>query len=240
MIDFLGHLRRDGARFADIARTGDPTARVPCCPDWDLAALVGHLGVVHRVQRQRVVAGRAEQGPVERPTPPATDLADWFDEGLAELVDALERTDPTAPAWNWSAHEPKTVAFWHRRMAQETAVHRWDAESAVEATTAIDPALAADGVDEWLAVHLDSDIDDARSSAPGSLHLHCTDTEGEWWVTATEGTLDLRRTHEKADVAARGRAEDLLLVCWRRRPTTAVDVLGDATVLDAWLDLQEG
>ena len=243
-LDHLAHLRRDGARFAELARSGDPSARVPCCPDWAFADLVGHLGGVHRVQRQRILSGTAERTDVVRPTPPSDGLADWYDEGLAALVDAIETTDPARPAWNWSAHEPKTAAFWPRRMAQETAVHRWDAESSVADTTPIDPELAADGVDEWLAVHLDSDIQDPDTEPPppdtGTLHLHCTDTPGEWWAALTGRDLTVVREHRKADVAARGRAEDLLLVCWRRRPTSAVEVLGDAAVLDRWLDLSEG
>jgi hypothetical protein len=49
----------------------------------------------------------------------------------------------------------------------------------------------------------------------------------------------VRREHAKADVAARGPAADLLLVCWRRRPVDTVDVVGDRTVLDAWLSFPD-
>jgi uncharacterized protein (TIGR03083 family) len=244
MLDFLAHLRRDGARFSEIAHSGDPSARVPSCPDWDLADLVGHLGAVHRVQTQRILSGTAEQQPLTRPTPPSADaVADWYDEGLAALLSALESTDTAAPAWNWSAHAPKTVAFWPRRMAQETAVHRWDAEATVGDVTPIDPELAADGVDEWLTVHLDSDIADPDTEPPppiGTLHLHSTDAPGEWWAALDGRSLTVVRDHQKADVAARGPAEDLLLMCWRRLPVTAVEVHGDAAVLRAWIDLSEG
>ena len=237
-LDFLAHLRADGARFSEIARTGDPTLRVPPCPDWALADLVGHLGAVHRVQRQRVESGSAERQPLERPVPPSDGLADWYDEGLAELLAALDRVDPDAPAWNWSASAPKTAAFWPRRMAQETAVHRWDAEATIGATTPIDPELAADGIDEWLTVFVDADR--RPPAGLGTLHLHCTDTDGEWFAALGGGRIVVRREHAKADVAARGRAEDLLLVCWRRRPAAAVEVLGDAATLTGWIDLAEG
>jgi hypothetical protein len=128
-------------------------------------------------------------------------------------------------------------------MAHETAVHRWDAELAVGDTTPIDPELAADGVDEWLTVHLDTDVTYRGPEVPrpaGPLHLHCTDVPGEWWAALDGTDLTVVREHRKGDVAARGRAEDLLLVCWRRLPPSAVDVVGDAAVLQAWLDLSEG
>lgn len=240
-MDFLAHLRDDGARFSSIAQGGDPAAEVRSCPGWALRDLVAHLGSVHRFIHDRVAAGTEERLDLERPRVPDGDLGDWYDEGLAQLLDVLERTPPDAPAWNWSAHEPKTAAFWPRRMAQETAVHRWDAEAAVGDVTPIDADLAADGVDEWIAVHIDSDVADPDQPEPpaglGSLHLHCTDVPGEWWAAVDGRTVTVRREHAKGDVAARGRAEDLLLVCWRRLPTTAVEVVGDPAVLDAWLAL---
>ena len=50
---------------------------------------------------------------------------------------------------------PSPLAFWARRQAHETAVHRYDAQSAAPGgppapAGAFDPAFAADGVDELI------------------------------------------------------------------------------------------
>jgi hypothetical protein len=76
---------------------------------------------------------------------------------------------------------------------------------------------------------------------PGrTLHFHATDTPpeaaAEWVVDLTGEVITWRRAHEKAAVAARGPLTDLLLVLYRRRPAAAVEVLGDAGLLDLWLD----
>ena len=63
---------------------------------------------------------------------------------------ALAAADPTAPVWTWVPDQ--RAAFWFRRQAQEVAVHRWDAEGAAGTPNVIESTLAADGVDEWLAM----------------------------------------------------------------------------------------
>ena len=122
-------------------------------------------------------------------------------------------------------------------MAHEAAVHRWDAESAFGEPEPISPRLAADGIDEWFDVHLRSDIvePEVTGDASGTIHVHGTDTEGEWWASLSDRTLELERVHRKGDVAVRGPASDLLLVLWGRRPPSTVEVLGDTAVLDSWL-----
>ena len=78
---------------------------------------------------------------------------------------------------------PTTAAFWFRRQAHETAVHRWDAQRAATPSSVdpIDATLAADGVDEWLEVFVPRFL--ARTGVPddlvgATLHLHCTDEGG--------------------------------------------------------------
>jgi hypothetical protein len=46
----------------------------------------------------------------------------------------------------------------------------------------------------------------------------------------------IERGHQKGDAAARGRAEDLLLVVWHRRRAdeAGIEVLGDRAVFDAY------
>jgi hypothetical protein len=60
---------------------------------------------------------------------------------------------------------------------------------------------------------------------PGSVHLHCTDSEGEWLVHP-DGRVEA--IHAKGDAAIRGPASDLLLALYTRVPLSAVEVIGDA------------
>lgn len=250
LVAFIGHVEREGAALAAAAR-GHLDARVPSCPDWDVAALVAHVGGVHRFWGECLRSGRrVDVDDVVRQPPDGGALLEWYDMVLSELVETLRDVDPAKPTWNWS-RGPQVASWVHRRMAHETAVHRWDAEAAANGPEAIDAELAADGIDEFLTVHLDADLDDPDISDPGqretdealrsvhgSLHLHCTDVGGEWLAHLEAGpTLMVERVHAKGDVAARGSASDLLLVLWGRMPSSSVEVLGDASLLDAWRSL---
>jgi predicted lipid carrier protein YhbT len=44
--------------------------------------------------------------------------------------------------------------------------------------------------------------------------------------------MHVTREHAKGDAAVRGPASDLLLVVYGRKPTDAVEVLGDASLFD--------
>ncbi len=76
-------------------------------------------------------------------------LLDWFREGHAALVDALSRAPDDLSCWTFLA-APSPRAFWARRQAHETAIHRADAQSPTASMTPSDTDLAADGVDELL------------------------------------------------------------------------------------------
>jgi uncharacterized protein (TIGR03083 family) len=169
--------------------------------------------------------------PPERPGEDA--LVGWFRTGVDRLQGVLRAADPEAPVWTWSPE--KKISFIQRRMAQETAVHRWDAEAAAGEPAPIDARLAVDGIDEFFDF-LDLFIgDERRGGERDSVHLHSTDAHGEWLVTVSDGTVDVRRGHEKAEVAVRGRASDLLLLLWRRIPSARLEVLGNAPTLERFL-----
>ena len=132
---WLASLAHDGTAFRDAARSADLDAHVPSCPDWALADLVAHLGTVYAYVCSHVSRGVTDPPPVrlaEFPSsaPAGPAVLDWFDERFAELGTVLENLDGDLPAWNWGPR-PKVASFWQRRMAHETAVHRWDAQFAV-------------------------------------------------------------------------------------------------------------
>jgi uncharacterized protein (TIGR03083 family) len=193
-----------------------------------------HMAEVHHFWATIVRDRLTDVGSVLRPERPAPeDLVTFAEASAAALTDALGSADPATSVWTWSARQD--VGFVVRRMAHETAVHRWDAEQAVGRGNRLDPALAGDGIDEFLE-HFRPDVLDDAPVAGGSVHLHCLDVDGEWTVGAEgTGTDAVTRQHAKADVALRGDAHDLLLVLWRRTPLATVEVLGDRAVAERFV-----
>lgn len=230
-LDYLATLRSDSAALAVAARLGlDPP--VPACPGWSVADLVLHTGNVQR-HKATIVRERLRRPPqaTDFPAAPSSDrLIDWFEEGATDLAETLERADPAMPVWTF--HQPdQTVRFWRRRMAHEAAVHRVDAQEAHGQVAPVTPAaLAGDGVAEVLDVML-ARLRDPRAGNGETVHLHCTDTEGEWLLTLEPDRVRVGLGHAKGDCAARGGASDLLLFLWGRLPPDRLEVFGNAELL---------
>jgi predicted lipid carrier protein YhbT len=119
----------------------------------------------------------------------------------------------------------------------ETAVHRYDAQLAAGTPTPIERDLAVDGVDELFDLIPFWPWADRVKGAGETLHFHCTDGEGEWFVRLHAEGVDVTREHAKGDVAARGSASDLLLFLYGRVPAEQLDVFGDAVLLAHWREL---
>lgn len=226
------------------------TTPVPTCPGWTLGDLVRHLGGAHR-WAERIVRTRAT-GPV--PDDQVNDvsgddgastaqLTAWLAEGAARLADTLRAAGPDVPVW--TVAPGGTPVFWARRMLGETVVHRADAAGAVGADYTLDPAVALDGLDEWLEFSVLPQAFASREAlrdllAPGrTLHFHATDAgpgAGEWLVDLTGDAPARRRAHEKAAVAVRGPAAELLLLMYQRQSVRGdgVEILGDTALFDLW------
>src|SRR5205814_4624190 len=129
------------------------SAPIRGCPGWTMARLVGHVGQVHQWAGEMVRTRSTEQLDFRSLSePPEGDgLVPWFTEGVERVAASLEAAGVDVPVWNWG-DAPKTSAFWFRRMAEETSVHRWDAEDAIGQAAPIDAGLAAEGIDELLPV----------------------------------------------------------------------------------------
>jgi len=201
------------------------------CPGWDNLALARHIGRIwHYVSRQA-----RSTAPLERGGAPADgeDPVVWAADGLTALLLTLTETDPQAEAWNWAPSEPNIAIFWFRRMAQETAMHRWDAESATGDALPIAGWLAADGIEEVMTMWLPRRRGEANEDTVGTAHLHASDpSEGhpsEWFVElGPQGEVTCRHVHEKGDAVLRGAASDILLRLWQR--PSGVEEFGDEAV----------
>ncbi|MFY9588521.1 MAG: maleylpyruvate isomerase family mycothiol-dependent enzyme [Actinomycetota bacterium] len=211
----------------------DLTVRVPSCPDWTTADLVYHVGDVYWSWRATVEGRRTESSTGEfAPRPADAELVDWAIQEAQQLAHLLANTDPHTRVWTWAPQ--KDVAFVQRRMAQETAVHRVDAEIAAGFRRPIPSDLAADGVDEFLEFFL-PDEPERLAGTGESVHLHATDSGDEWLVTVRDGAVTFEHEHAKGDAAVRAPVSDLLLLLWRRVPIGDVEVLGDRAALDRFL-----
>jgi len=126
---------------------------VPTCPGWTFRQLAIHLGRGHRRVAQ-IVATRAV-------TPiPMRDVADgklpqdpaqhtpWLNAGADRAIEAVTAAGSDL-VWTLAGIGP--ASFWARRQAHEAAVHLADAQLAAGRPVDLDPEVAADGVDEWLA-----------------------------------------------------------------------------------------
>jgi uncharacterized protein (TIGR03083 family) len=256
----IAELQRDGELIAAAAERGGLTPTVPPCPDWQVRDLLRHTGHVHRWAARYVVEGLP--GPVPDLTeaeilaggPPDPELIGWFRDGHASLVAALTDADPSLACWAFLP-APTPRAFWARRQAHETAIHRIDAElaaaarSAAGGVTPVSAGFATDGIDELIMGFFGRDqrkLSDAQRVGPHqTVQVRTTDTGGEWLVALTEdGTRaalvqrcdDAAASETRADCTLTGPAAGLYLLLWNRAdPATAeVEVGGDQQLLATW------
>ncbi|ROT31927.1 maleylpyruvate isomerase N-terminal domain-containing protein [Micromonospora sp. HM5-17] len=238
---WLAALRAEGPSFGAAISEAALDIRVPSCPEWTMIDLVHHLGSIYQWVHGVVTRGTTEAPPRRTvpeglPTGPAA--VEWWREQFDQLMAALDRLDPEAPAWNW-APQPKKVAFWHRRMAHETVVHRWDAQMAVATGEPIEAKLAADGISEVLDTWLPAGRRALDQGWYGVVQLVATDAGQEWYLRLrgtgvalldTGTILDTDDHHARAHLS--GTASDLLLALWGRLGLDTLDVAGDADLLD--------
>jgi uncharacterized protein (TIGR03083 family) len=232
--EYLAVLRREGDAFADsIAQA--LKAPVASCEPWIGADLLWHMIEVHYSWKFIVETHLMNPDDyVPRSKPADTDLLAAYRLGLEELISVLSSIDPARSCWTWAGVQD--VAWVIRRMAHETAVHAWDAKRAAGVSAEIDAELASDGIDEYVHVMVMSNTRDGEGILSGSVHIHCTDVDGEWLIIPT-GTSEVivTREHAKGDCAIRGSASSLLLGLWRRIPMSSLEVIGSSTVADHFL-----
>jgi uncharacterized protein (TIGR03083 family) len=230
--ELVASIRQEGEAIVAAGRLGLDVA-VPTCGDWTMRDLLLHVGRVY----QRAGTLVSERSTTAQDYPPApgddVDAIDYLCDALDELVAALTSCDPETPVWNWS-DAPPTAAFWARRMAHESSVHRYDAQRAHELAQPVDADLAHDGMDELIDVLVPRVLARDTPVLPSATYLfHATD-DGEWAVRFGPGGVERLDVAKDPGVTATGTASALLLAAYNRVRWSSLKLEGDEALLDAW------
>ncbi|HEX7302573.1 maleylpyruvate isomerase N-terminal domain-containing protein [Lentzea sp.] len=237
-MDFVAEIEKQASALRSAAVQAGPDAAVPSCPKWTVLDLVRHIGEVHAWAAEAVVTAPDAGRPGWVQAPEGWDEAlSWWDDAAGLLVSRLRSVSPDSPAWTFQGSQ--VAAFWARRQAHETAVHRLDAELATghePPTLLFDPEFAADGVDEHLTVMVPRQLVRGQVvERTGRLVVHAADAGRTWqvWLAAGEPVVvtDVLDSAVDADTTVAGTADAVYRALWGR-PSHAI-VTGDASLLAA-------
>jgi uncharacterized protein (TIGR03083 family) len=229
-------LEADFQRLRDVAAGADPGAEVPTCPGWTMTDLLRHVGAVylHKVECMRLGRDPGSWPPAGLDKEPPLEL---LDRSYAALTAEFAARRPEDRSFTW--YEPdQSVAFWIRRMAQETVIHRVDGELAAGSPVAgIPDDLAADGIDELLVAFVQYGTTNwpeefADMLKPAGDRLVSVVTPQQSWL------LRLTSRDVRVDGSAAGRpaatvqgpAADVLLWVWGRGGEAAAPTGDEETV----------
>jgi uncharacterized protein (TIGR03083 family) len=255
--EHIDALSRQGDLLAGAAERAGLDAFVPPCPSWQVKDLLRHTGYVHRWAARHITEcpDTVLDGPPEpdilRGGAADPDLLAWFRAGHAALVKTLSTADPGLVCATF-IDAPSSLAFWARRQAHETAIHRADAESAAGVRPEYPAEFAADGIDELIMGFGQRRKYRPSAEYNGSMQVRTTDTGHAWRVGTEEGRIQARRHQAGPDPegpgpegpdpegpaksTVTGPASGLYLFLWNRSDTAeaGVTISGDPGFLELW------
>jgi uncharacterized protein (TIGR03083 family) len=244
---YIDALHQHGDLLADAAERAGLEAAVPPCAPWQVSDLLRHTGYIHRWAARHITEcpDTVLDGPPEADIlhggAADPDLLAWFRAGHAALVETLSTADPGLVCATFM-DAPSPLAFWARRQAHETAIHRADAESASGVRPEYEPGFAADGIDELIMGFGQRRKYRPSAEHDGGLQVRATDTGHAWHVGTEGGRLQARREHDgppptqPAACTVTGPASGLYLFLWHRSDASRVGVTiyGDPAFLELW------
>jgi uncharacterized protein (TIGR03083 family) len=259
--EHLDELRRQGELMAGAADRAGLATAVPSCPSWQVKDLLRHTGYIDRWAARHITECPREviDGPSEaeilRGGATDPDLLDWFRTGHTALVETLTAADPAVDCATFMA-APSPLAFWARRQAHETAIHRADAERAAAVTPDYPAEFAADGIDELITgfgarrkyqpqpqsqPQPQPQQHPGRSADGGLLRVVTTDTADAWSIEIRHDRLQPRRepgadTAPGAGCTVSGPASGLYLYVWNRvgAAEAGITITGAPALLASW------
>jgi len=232
----LAQLERQASALRAAAVAAGPATVVPTCPEWTVRDLVRHVARVHEWATRAVHTDPA--GPRPAPDEPPEEWAAvlaWWDERVGLLLDRLATGGPDAPAWVFDAPDAPVMAFWARRQAHETAIHRLDAEhahlGAAVPVSLFDRELAVDGIDEVLTMWVPRRVGAAPPELAGAVRFAATDAARTWVLRLAPGAAPYLDGGESADASVVGTADAVYRAAWHR--PSAASVTGDRALVAA-------
>jgi uncharacterized protein (TIGR03083 family) len=245
--EHIDALRRQGDLLADAAGRAGLDAAVPPCEPWQVKDLLRHTGYIHRWAARHVTEcpDAVLDGPPEadilRGGAADPELLAWFRAGHAALVQTLNAADPGLVCATFM-DAPSPLAFWARRQAHETAIHRADADSASGIRPEYDPEFAADGIDELITGFGQRRKYRPSDGRDGSMRVQTTDTGHAWHVGGDGGRIQARREADgpnpvgSAACTVAGPASGIYLFLWNRSNAAEADVTisGGTGFLELW------
>jgi uncharacterized protein (TIGR03083 family) len=243
-VDHVGVIASEGARVLAAYRS-NPDGRVPWSDRWTVRSVARHVAGSHHAVAV-ILADRPSADFEQAAAMPRIETSDpafpeWFAANTERLLTQCRTVPPAAVCWAPHPLLSGTAAYWTRRIAYDTLVHRWDAEAGAGVAGApMEPDIAADAVAELLEVGLP--VTRAMTDAPAgpAIRLVCADADQAWDLDLSEvGRLTIHGEPIDVAVTLRGTAEALLLWLWRRIEIEdgSIEVDGDRSVLDRWTEL---
>jgi hypothetical protein len=171
-----------------------------------------------------------------RPPAPRGGLSplEYLDLQLAEAGEVLAAVPGNRPVWTFSPAAPDLAWVWHRRIAHETVLRRFDAQTVVRQVVATDADLCVDGIDEVLTTIVAAKLDgDSPNEVSGAAVVRPTDVPESWLISLTEGQVPETRAAapgEEGDAQVTGDAELVYFWLWNRM--NLKEMTGDRRVLD--------
>jgi uncharacterized protein (TIGR03083 family) len=235
LADHLAAVDHETERLARAAEMAGFDAAVPACPGWTVRDLVIHVGGVHRWAGDLVENARetfdTEAGAAVGTGPADDELLAWLRSGRDALVTTLRAAPADRTCFTlWKA--PDARAFWARRQAHETAMHRADADAAAGLATDYGDAFAVDGIEEILYGFA------GRKKAYEPTTLLLSAGSDSWHLTMGADGVRVRPgdSDEAADATIAGTPTDVYLWLWNRG--SAATISGDAAAAERWAQLR--
>jgi uncharacterized protein (TIGR03083 family) len=258
--EHIDALRQHGRLLADAAEQAGLDAAVPPCAPWRVKDLLRHTGYIHRWAAQHIT-GRPAQvlgGPPEEEIlsggAPDDELIAWFRDGHAALVNVLSAADPDLQTATFMA-APSPLAFWARRQAHETAIHRVDAQSPAGRLSEFPADFAVDGIDELIMgfgrrrkyqplaagnpAGGGGNLAGGGGNLAGTLRVLAAGTGAAWRADVREGRIQAQPESDPsvpADCTVSGPASGVYLYLWNRADAAqaGVTISGNSGILALW------
>lgn len=229
-VDWLGAIEHDASALDVAAQAATVDAPIPGCPGWTVTDLLEHVGSVF--YRASLIIGEHRERRPHRSetTAPAGDPFGWYDKGRTAILSVLRTEDPLSSYWTFRG--PNPLLWWLRRLANEAAIHRVDAEQAAGIASIIDPGSAIDGIDEKFETYLPVLARQTPPDPPVTVSLRTDDLGAEWTVTVGH-EVTVRRHRAPADATVSGAPDNLYLWLWDRATEDCVRVEGDPAAAEA-------